>query len=139
MEERRMSRSTRIAFVVLVVAFVVTIVGSATPATPDAQARPTTITQRGWMSWYGNEFIGHRTACGKVLTERSLWVAALTPRLARCHMRLTIWARGKRYHVRVEDRGAWRRDGRVLDAAPGLRKRIGFNGVIRIRYTKGWH
>lgn len=90
------------------------------------------------MTWYGPGFYGNRTACGKTLTERSLWVAALTPRYARCGMRLTIWARGKKYHVKVYDRGAFHQHPLTLDAAPGLRKRIGFYGTINIQIRKGW-
>lgn len=93
---------------------------------------------RAKMSWYGPGFYGKQTSCGKTLTRDSLWVAALHPSVAHCGMRVTIWAQGRKYHVKVYDRGAWRYDGRMWDAAPGLRRRIGFYGVIPVRWQRGW-
>lgn len=94
--------------------------------------------QAARMTWYGPGFYGHTTACGKTLTQRSLWVAALTPAYAHCGQRLTLYTLGGKYHVRVQDRGAYRTDGIALDAAPGLRARIGFYGVINVTIQRGW-
>jgi len=100
-------------------------------------ARPVVSTPAE-LSYYGPGFLGQRTSCGKTLRPGSLWVAALKPHLAQCGAKLTLYYRGKRYHVRVEDRGAWRADSRALDAAPGLRRRMGFHSLAQIRYTRGW-
>lgn len=95
-----------------------------------------------YMSHYGegDGYMWKRTACGKIVRPDSIFVAALKPHLAKCGLKLTIWVPGHgRYHTIVQDRGAWRSDSRILDAAPGLRKRIGFRGVVYVsRYTKGW-
>lgn len=114
----------------------VALLAAAVIAPRGAEARGLGV--RGSMSWYGPSFYGHTTSCGKTLTGRSLYVAALTPRLYRCGMKLTVYVGRHRYWVKVQDRGTWRSDGRVLDAAPGLRARIGFYGVIGIRYRRGW-
>lgn len=97
---------------------------------------------RATLSHYGTTgdgYLGGRTNCGKIVRPGSVFVAALHPHLAKCGLKLTIYHRGKRYHVRVQDRGAWRSDNRALDAAPGLRSRLGFTGVASIRYRKGWN
>lgn len=88
----------------------------------------------------GDQYLGQRTSCGKTVTTSSRFVAALKPGLAHCHMKLTLLYHGHRYYVTVEDRGAWRKrkDDRVLDAAPGLRRLLGFHGVARIQYVRGW-
>lgn len=74
-------------------------------------------------------YLGKRTACGKIVRTDSNFVAALTPDLARCGLKITVLYRGRK---------AWRSDDRHLDAAPGLRARLGFTGVARISYRKGW-
>lgn len=87
----------------------------------------------------GDGTLGNRTACGKTVTFHSYWVAALKPRLAKCGKRLTIYYRGQRYRVTVQDRGAYRRDLRALDAAPGLRRAMGFRDLAYVTYREGWH
>lgn len=92
------------------------------------------------MSHYGTTsdgYYGQRTMCGKTVTSTSMFVAALTPSLAHCGMKITIRYHGRKYHVRVQDRGAWRSDGRDLDAAPGLHQLIPTD-LAHITYTKGW-
>jgi rare lipoprotein A (peptidoglycan hydrolase) len=93
----------------------------------------------GTMTHYGegDGYMGGRTACGKTVRPGSLFAAALTSDLARCGAKVTIRYRGRRFHTRIQDRGAFGH-GRVLDAAPGLRKRMGFTGLAEVRYTRGW-
>lgn len=131
-----MSLRTAFALLALALSFSLTdpSVGRAESRT---SARPLVSTPAE-LSYYGPGFLGQRTSCGKTLRPGSLWVAALKPHLAQCGAKLTLYYRGKRYHVRVEDRGAWRADSRALDAAPGLRRRMGFHSLAQIRYTRGW-
>ena len=82
--------------------------------------------------------MGKRTACGKTVRPSSRFVAALHRDLAHCGLKLTIYYKGRKYHTQVQDRGAWRSDDRALDAAPGLRRAMGFSGLAKIKYTKGW-
>jgi len=95
--------------------------------------------QTGTLTHYGtgDGFMGQRTSCGKIVTPRSMYVAALDVSIAHCGMKLTIYYRGKKYHTRVQDRGAFGR-GRTIDAAPGLRKKMGVSGVVKVNYTTGW-
>ncbi len=83
-------------------------------------------------------YLGERTACGKTVTTRSWFVAALKPDLARCGLKLTLLYRGRTYRVTVQDRGAWRDDNRALDAAPGLHRSMGRPELARVYYRKGW-
>lgn len=95
---------------------------------------------RATLSHYGegDGYMWQRTSCGKIVRPSSTFVAALHRDLAHCGMRITILYRWRKYHTRVEDRGAWRSDDRALDAAPGLRRAMGFRGVARIQYVRGW-
>lgn len=116
-------------------------------STPPAQATARTHAPapvhpwvRARLSHYGtcDGFMWQRTSCGRIVRPTSTFVAALKPELAHCGMKLTILYRGRKYRTTVQDRGAWRTDDRALDAAPGLRARLGFSGVARIRYRRGW-
>ena len=127
---------------------------SATHSPHPSASRPTARTHspdwvRATLSHYGtcreydpsrgcDGYLGKRTKCGKTVTTESRFVAALKPELAHCGMRITILYRGRRYHVRVQDRGADRKDDRALDAAPGLRRLLKFDGVTRVRFVRGW-
>ena len=103
-----------------------------------------TITSHRWIragiSHYGegDGLMYHRTACGRIVTPNANYAAALTPDLAHCGQRITIRYKGRTIHTTIQDRGAYRTDGRHLDAAPGLRRRLGFTGVAVIHYHKGW-
>lgn len=94
------------------------------------------------MSHYGtvgDGYLGKRTACGKIVKPKSRFVAALKPELAKCGLKLTLRYHGKRYWVTVQDRGAYRRDNRALDAAPGLYTLMGSHDLVSLTYREGWH
>ena len=88
----------------------------------------------------GDGYLGGRTACGKTVYPGSMYVATLNPSVTGggCGQKLTIYYNGKKYWTRIQDKGGVRYDGRILDAAPGLRARMGFSGVAQIRFSKGW-
>ena len=88
-------------------------------------------------SWYGPGFYGQRTACGRTHTTRSWHVAALTPDLAHCGAKLKICSSAMRcVRVTVQDRGAWRRDGRHIDLAPRVKSALRCGSVCSVRYTR---
>ena len=106
---------------------------SAGAQSPAPWARPWV---RGSISHYGegDGFMGQRTACGKTVTPRSMFVAAGPRHLRKCGLKITILYRGKKFRTRVQDAGGYQ----TFDAAPGLRRKMRFRGVVKVRYRKGW-
>ena len=85
-------------------------------------------------SWYGPGLYGNGTACGMRYTPSIRGVAHKT---MRCGTKLTIRYRGRSVRVRVIDRGPYAH-GRAFDLSAGTRADLGFNGVQRVRWHKGW-
>lgn len=81
---------------------------------------------------------GNTTACGQRMTSSSVWVAALKPELAHCHMRVTICHASRCQHLQVLDRGAWRSDRRDWDLSLKAKQRIGCSNLCTVRWRKGW-
>lgn len=72
--------------------------------------------QASYYTEYGNH-----TSCGLPMNSRAWHVAALTPDNARCGREITICHHHRCVHVTVQDRGAWRHDGRAWDLTPRVK------------------
>lgn len=81
---------------------------------------------------------GNRTACGQTMTSGSVWVAALKPELAHCHMHVTICNGGRCRHLQVLDRGAWRYDRRDWDLSRKAKQNLSCSDLCTVRWKKGW-
>jgi rare lipoprotein A (peptidoglycan hydrolase) len=88
---------------------------------------------RGQMaSWYGPGFYGNTTACGQTLRKRTVGVAH---RNLPCGTKVVFGYEGRYLRTRVIDRGPFvkRRYERDWDLTRGAAKRLGFEGVDRVR------
>ena len=106
--------------------------------TDSAEARP--AYRQAQASYY--TLFGNRTSCGKTMSNRAWHVAALKPQYAKCGMKVRICHKqGQRnycVHVRVQDRGAWRRDNRVWDLTPRVKRALRCGDLCTVKYRMGW-
>jgi len=80
-------------------------------------------------TWYGPGFFGHRTACGTVLTHRTLGVA--NKRLA-CGTSVALEYRGRTVVVPVIDRGPYSH-GVEYDLTYATARKLGMQQTSRLR------
>jgi rare lipoprotein A (peptidoglycan hydrolase) len=91
------------------------------PATANDQAARSSDYRPVRATWYGPGFFGNRTACGAVLTHRTLGVAH--KRLA-CGTKISLKYRGRTIVVPVIDRGPFSR-GIDYDLTYATARRLG--------------
>jgi rare lipoprotein A len=80
-------------------------------------------------TWYGPGFFGNRTACGKVLTHRTLGVAH---KRLRCGTQVALRYRGRTIVVPVIDRGPFAR-GVDYDLTQATARKLGIAQTSRLR------
>lgn len=83
--------------------------------------------ERGYASWYGNKFHGHRTSNGEMYNMYAMSGAHKTLPIP-SYVRVTNVANGQSVVVRVNDRGPFH-SGRIIDLSYAAAQRIGINKV----------
>jgi len=89
----------------------------------------------GYASWYGNES-GNRTANGERI--RPGWITAAHPTLPLpTYVEVTALDTGRRIIVRVNDRGPFAHNGRIIDLSRGAAEELGIkaqgHAPVRVR------
>jgi rare lipoprotein A len=88
--------------------------------------------QIGIASWYGPRFHGKKTANGERYNQNS-FTAAHTTLPFGTKIRVINIKNGKSVIVRINDRGAFLKYGRILDMSKAAAKQIGIGvGIIKI-------
>lgn len=92
--------------------------------------------ETGTASWYGSES-GNRTAMGTRFVPHGLTAAHKTLPLP-SKVRVTNLSNGRHVDVLVNDRGPFKK-GRLIDLSQGAAKKIGLQGVgkVRVEYLDG--
>lgn len=103
--------------------------GGVSPSSPPPDSAQAADYQPARATWYGPGFFGHRTACGSMLTHRTLGVAH--KRLA-CGTRVALRYRGRTIVVPVIDRGPYSR-GVDFDLTYATARRLGMQQTSRLR------
>jgi rare lipoprotein A len=86
--------------------------------------------ESGMGSWYGPGYYGHRTACGQILTNSSIWAAHKTLPCG-TSIRVTNPKTGATIVVQVEDRGPYVR-GWIVDLTSRAAQVIGMQSTIPV-------
>ncbi len=79
--------------------------------------------QQGTASWYGPGFHGKKTSNGEVYNQNSLTAAHNDLPMGSVVL-VTNKANGKSVEVRINDRGGFRKYGRVIDLSKGAASRL---------------
>ncbi|MCS7293610.1 MAG: septal ring lytic transglycosylase RlpA family protein [Gloeomargarita sp. SKYBB_i_bin120] len=82
---------------------------------------------RGWASWYGAEFRGHRTASGELFNPRDLTAAHRTLPFG-TRVRVTNLRNGRSVVVRINDRGP-HTSSRVIDISAAAAQVLGLISI----------
>lgn len=90
--------------------------------------------EEGLASWYGPGFHGKKTANGEIFNQDAITAAHPTLQMP-CVVRVTNLDTGKDLIVRVNDRGPYHKDNRVIDLSRKAAELLGFRkqGVARVR------
>lgn len=90
----------------------------------------------GIASYYGNEFVGRRTASGESYRRDALTAAHRSAPFG-SRIKVRNLANGREVVVRVNDRGPWTR-GRIIDLSYAAAKAIGLtrSGTARVSLTQ---
>ena len=81
------------------------------------------IKDRGFASWYGEQFLGRQAANGELFDMEALTAAHRTMPLGSI-VRVVNLANGKHLHVRITDRGPYV-NGRILDLSRAAAMQLG--------------
>ena len=89
----------------------------------------------GIASWYGGRFHGRKTASGERYNKHDFTCASKTLPFGTTLL-ITNLANGKMAHVRVNDRGPYRKS-RILDVSYAVAKKLGFlgAGVAKVAFS----
>jgi len=79
--------------------------------------------ERGVASWYGNEFVGRRTASGEIMEERRLTAAHRTLPFGTV-VDVINRRNGRKVQVTINDRGPVPED-RIIDVSPVAAAQLG--------------
>ena len=84
-------------------------------------------------SYYSSRFSGRRTASGERFDPQALTAAHMTLPLG-TKVRITNLSNGQSVVVRINDRGGFRRHGRILDLSPAAARQLSMtgSGVARV-------
>ncbi len=90
--------------------------------------------QKGKMSWYGEPFHGRNTANSEVFNMYELMCAHATMQLP-SYVRVTNLENGKIIECRVNDRGPFVKDGRIIDVSMRAAEILGFKakGTAKVK------
>ena len=108
---------------------------------PQVAPRPA---QLGLATYYGDQFIGRRTASGERYDPRALTAAHLSLPLGAIVRVTRIDAAGRAVaepiEVRVNDRGPYGGRGRIIDLSMAAARRLRMleSGVVRVRVEVIW-
>jgi len=94
-------------------------------------AWPAQAAERGFASWYGPGFYGHKTACGPILRKISYWIAHKSLPCG-TKVRVTNKANGRSIVVQVFDRGPYIRD-RIVDLTVAAAGALGISGTAPVQ------
>jgi|GEM_PF-1826074 len=88
----------------------------------------------GLASWYGKKFHGRKTANGEIFDMNGISAAHKTLQLP-CVVKVTNLQNGKALMVRVNDRGPFHKDNRIIDLSRSAAEKLGFKeqGVTKVR------
>lgn len=91
-------------------------------------------TQKGMASYYHDKFHGRRTACGEKFNQNSL-TAAHRKLLFNTLVKVTNLNNDKSIVVRINDRGPYKYEGRIIDLTLSAAKKIGVikRGVVPVK------
>jgi rare lipoprotein A len=78
--------------------------------------------ETGWISYYGKDFHGRKTANGERFDMHELTAAHRTLPFG-TRLKVTHLGNGKSVEVRINDRGPWKRD-RILDLSLAAAKKL---------------
>lgn len=91
-------------------------------------------TQKGLASYYHDKFHGRRTACGEKFDQK-IMTAAHRKLLFNTLVKVTNLNNDKSVVVRINDRGPYKYEGRIIDLTLGAAKKIGVikRGVVPVK------
>jgi rare lipoprotein A len=103
-----------------------------TPAST-RDAAPRVEVQVGYATWYGGKLAGHRTASGERFDPRQMTAAHRTLPLG-TWVEVTRVDSGQRVRVRINDRGPFGHEGRVIDLSRAAAETLDMRrlGVARV-------
>jgi rare lipoprotein A len=108
------------------------VTASAARATAVAASAQTTgrvtVYRPSLATWFGPGFFGRRTACGQVLTKRTLGVAHRT---LPCGTQVELYYKGRTVTVPVVDRGPFA-DGKTWDLTKATADALGFTETAQV-------
>ena len=84
--------------------------------------------QVGMASYYSSRFSGRRTASGERFDPSAMTAAHMTLPLG-TRVRITNLKNGQSVVVRINDRGGFRRHGRILDLSPAAARALSMTGA----------
>lgn len=84
--------------------------------------------QVGVASYYSSRFSGRRTASGERFDPSAMTAAHMTLPLG-TKVRITNLKNGQSVVVRINDRGGFRRHGRILDLSPAAARALSMTGA----------
>lgn len=84
--------------------------------------------QIGVASYYSSRFNGRRTASGERFDPSAMTAAHMTLPLG-TRVRITNLKNGQSVVVRINDRGGFRRHGRILDLSPAAARALSMTGA----------
>ncbi len=90
--------------------------------------------EEGLASWYGPGFDGKKTANGETFDMESISAAHKTLQMP-CVAKVTNLENGKVLMVRINDRGPFHKDNRIIDLSKAAAEKLGFKekGVAKVR------
>lgn len=105
-----------------------------TPSTRAADTRTGTVHQVGKASYYSAAFHGKRTASGERYDQNALTCAHGSLPFG-CRIRVTNLSNRKSVEVKVNDRGAFHKHGRVIDLSKAAAQEIGMvsSGTAKVQ------
>lgn len=88
----------------------------------------------GLASWYGKGFHGKKTANGEIFNMHGISAAHKTLQLP-CIALVTNLENGKMLIVRINDRGPFHKDNRIIDLSKAAAEKLGFKkqGIAKVR------
>ena len=94
--------------------------------------------ETGLASWYGEPFHGRRTANGEVYDMNAMTAAHRTMPLP-SYAVVRNRRNGKQIVVRVNDRGPYKYQGRVIDLSRAAARKLGFTGLANVEVRRLTH
>ena len=96
------------------------------------------MAERGLASWYGEPFHGRRTANGEVYDMDAMTAAHRTMPLP-SYAVVRNKRNGRKIVVRVNDRGPYKYEGRIIDLSRAAARKLGFSGLAEVEVRRLTH